>query len=601
MSNRTNAAIFNRTNPEAATYLRVSSIKQTHTAIDIDADGNSIATQREECDSKVRSIEAPLSKEFIEPGKSAQSIEKRPVFRELLAYLKDHSEVGYLVVYSRSRAFRNAIDAAITKRTLDLLGVRLISCKEDFGTGYMADAMETVSDVFNELQVRQSGEDMKQKLRHKALSGGTIGRAKLGYLNIRAEQDGRLFNSSGLDGIRAPLVRKVFELYSTGDYTIERLAAAATDLGLTTRPSARSPREQPVGTSKLHQLLSDPYYAGWVTFQGQLIRGRHEAIITQQLFDQVQDVLLRRSARGQRDRVLFHYLKGMLWCERCCQAGRQSRLIYTEAKGRNGQYHSYYLCRGKQEGVCTLPHLAVWQVEAAVEGAYGRLRLPDGFHADVVRQVEAVVADQTRLTREVQDKLHRQLRRIEQREQRLIDLAADGLLDRSKILERSNAIQGERVRVQASLNETNSELELGAERLKQCLALAADPATLYLEATDETRRQLNETFYDQFFLDEDPIAVAHDVLKQPFDEIRDAGWAYARQKELAGWAARTSDSCLCGRGRRNAGQRAGVSEDDPSSVLADVFPVRVSSKAVLVEPRGFEPLTFSLRTRRSTN
>lgn len=223
--------------PEAVTYLRVSSVRQTQTAIDIDADGNSIATQREACQAKAGGLEAALSREFIEPGKSAQSIEKRPVFRELLAYLKDHPEVGYLIVYSRSRAFRNSIDAAITRRALAMMNVRIISCKEDFGTGYMADAMETVSDVFNELQVRQSGEDIKQKLRHKALNGGTISRAKLGYLNIRAEQDGRLFNSIGLDEKRAPLVRQAFELYATGDYSIDHLEDAAADLGLTTRPT----------------------------------------------------------------------------------------------------------------------------------------------------------------------------------------------------------------------------------------------------------------------------------------------------------------------------------------------------------------------------
>ena len=47
---------------------------------------------------------------------------------------------------------------------------------------------------------------------------------------------------------------------------------------------------------------------------------------------------------------------------------------------------------------------------------------------------------------------------METREQRLIDLAADGLLNRSKILERSNAIQAEKVRIQASLTDTTAEL-----------------------------------------------------------------------------------------------------------------------------------------------
>ncbi len=157
---------------------------------------------------KARSLDASVVAEFVEPGNSAQSIEKRPVFKQLLAYLEDHREVDYVIVYMRSRAFRNSIDAAITKRALSLFGIRIPSCKEDFGTGPVADAMETVSDAFNELQVRQNGEDIRLKLRHKALGGGTITRAKLGYLNTRAEHEGRLFNSIEVDPKRAALVRQ---------------------------------------------------------------------------------------------------------------------------------------------------------------------------------------------------------------------------------------------------------------------------------------------------------------------------------------------------------------------------------------------------------
>ncbi|WP_083696790.1 recombinase family protein [Microbacterium sp. RURRCA19A] len=158
---------------QAVVYLRVSTPRQMLTAIDIDADGNSIATQREACTVRARRAKTPIAAEFVEPGNSAQSIAKRPVFREMLRYIEEHPEVTYVVIYMRSRAFRNLADAAITKRILASMGVKLISAKEDFGEGYMADAMEAVTDIMNEVQVRQSGEDIKQKMRHKAVNGGT--------------------------------------------------------------------------------------------------------------------------------------------------------------------------------------------------------------------------------------------------------------------------------------------------------------------------------------------------------------------------------------------------------------------------------------------
>lgn len=98
------------------------------------------------------------------------------------------------------------------------------------------------------------------------------------------------------------------------------------ELGLTTRPTAKW-SAKPVGDSKLHGMLKG-------SVEGQLFSGRHEPLIDRDLFDRVQDVLAALSSRGQRDRVLKHYLKA------CCSAGgghlvgRKDRLIYTEAMGR---------------------------------------------------------------------------------------------------------------------------------------------------------------------------------------------------------------------------------------------------------------------------
>ncbi|MGI8612414.1 MAG: recombinase family protein [Nocardioidaceae bacterium] len=385
---------------QAVIYLRVSSKRQMDTAADIDPEGNSIATQREMCAAKAERMGARVVKEFVEPGNSAQTIEKRPIFRELLAYLTENPHIDYLIIYLRSRAFRNLGDAVLTKRRLERMDIKLMSAKEDFGEGIMADAMEAVTDIINEVQVRMSGEDIKLKMRHKAENGGTISRARLGYKNIRIEHEGRMVNTIGLDDERAALVRMAWEVYATGEYTIERLYTTMADQGLTTRPSRRTPA-QPLAASQLHRMLSDPYYTGVVVYRGETFAGRHPAIVSQQLFDRVQQVLEMRSSRGQRDRVLFHYLKGLLFCDRCRRAGRTSRLIYVEAKGRNGTTHRYFLCRGRQDKFCDLPYLPVALVEDAVVRFYPSLKLDDEFTAETAGVIEQTMADEQRIVREL--------------------------------------------------------------------------------------------------------------------------------------------------------------------------------------------------------
>ena len=594
-----------KTTARAVLYLRVSSARQLDTAIDIDPEGNSIATQRESCLAKARALGATIEHEFVEPGSSARSIEKRPVFKAMLNYLDEHRDVDYVIVYMRSRAFRNSVDAAITKRALSLFGVRIISCKEDFGTGPLADAMETVTDAFNQLTVAQGGEDIKQKLRHKLRNGGTISRAKVGYLNVRAELDGRLFNTIGVDELRAPLVRQAFELYATGDYAIDALQTAMADLGLTSRPSVRWPDQKVISSNTLLRMLGDPYYAGWVSVDGELIKGRHTPLVSQSLFDLVQEVLASRSQGGSRDRILYHYLKGMLYCGRCNQMGRLTRLIYTEAKGRNGLVYTYYLCRGRQLGHCDLPHLPVAQVEEAVCRHY-RTTLdvsPEALTA-VRTELQSTMDDTQRLTRELHEELRKQLAKLDAREARLIDLAADGLLDRAKIMTRSNAIKMERSRVQVKLTGTSDELAIGAERLANCLSLVEDVPRLYAAAPDETRRRLNQAFFHRLFLDDgSSVRVAEDELNSPFDEIQDVGRVYHRRSfsnppnDLRG----ALDTAAALRNERRPKLALGASDGPVAPVLADIFPVGVSSTRVMVELRGFEPLTPSLRTRCATS
>src|SRR5882724_744894 len=214
-------------------YLRVSSKRQMDTDADVDPDGNSINTQREANKAKAKSMRVVIDKEFIEPGTSAQSIDKRPVFKEVLTYLREHPDVKYVFIYMRSRAFRNFTDAAITKRALLKIGVKLISAKEDFGEGIMADAMEAVTDIMNEVQVRLSGQDIAVKMANKARNGGTNGLAKLGYLNAKVTVDGRKMNSIVVDNERAPHVQHAFELFATGQHTIRSLHKILTDAGFT--------------------------------------------------------------------------------------------------------------------------------------------------------------------------------------------------------------------------------------------------------------------------------------------------------------------------------------------------------------------------------
>ncbi|MGC4105389.1 MAG: hypothetical protein QM753_03395 [Thermomicrobiales bacterium] len=96
-----------------------------------------------------------------------------------------------------------------------------------------------------------------------------------------------------------------------------------------------------------------------VTYKGQVYPGRHEALVTPEVFERVQQVLDARMQRTQRDITHNHVLRGMLHCGRCHTQGRTRQLVYTQAINRYGEVYAYYLCMGKQRHECDLPYLPV--------------------------------------------------------------------------------------------------------------------------------------------------------------------------------------------------------------------------------------------------
>ena len=556
----------------ALTYLRVSTGRQLDTAIDIDPDGLSIHTQRKFAEHKVESLDAYTVMEFIEPGNSAKNVEDRPVFRELLNYLMEHRDIDYVVVYMRSRAFRNHFDAAIVGRQLEKIGVRLVSAKEDFGEGPNAVAMEGMLDIMNGWVNTIQGLDIQAKMYEKAKAGGTLGATKVGYLNVVADFEGRQINTVAIDPLRAPLVRKGFELYATGDYTLDRLELTMADLGLTA-PARGKHRERIVSGKWWHRLLKDPYYVGEITYRGETFKGRHEPIVSYELFQRVQDVRQQRSGSGKRDRIHHHYLKGILFCDRCAREERTSRLIYTPVKGRGGTYE-YYLCRGRQEGFCDLPHLPVSEVEEAIVRHYGTLRLSDDFVDEVLTSLEAGLNAEQANVHAMHMQLTKRLKELDSKEERLIDLAADGSVPQDKIRSRLRQIQADRERASSGLVDTTSELKLGRDTLLDAVERLRHPDRLYAAADDPARRFINETFFSAFYIDQDGIHTSE--LADPFDNLVESLRTYQ--------ATRTPDT------KKGSRPAKALDGNAVSNSVADSG----SSTDTLVELRGLEPLTPTL-------
>lgn len=554
----------------AALYLRVSTPSQVNT--DYNAEGISLPAQREACEAKAAALRAEVVREFVEPGRTATSIDKRPVFQEMMAWIREQKNVDYVIVYHFNRLFRSTIDAALVKRDLRKLGIRVVSTIIDLGEGPEGDMVEAILNAVDEYRSRADGADIAYKMGAKARKGGTIGYVPIGYQNARDRSEGRNIGIVVFDPERADLVRSAFELYATGDYSLQALADELTTRGLRTR-RGRLP-SGPMSDATLQEMLADPYYIGFVTYKGDLIHGHHEPLVTPELFDRVQKVLEERRGLGVRQRKHVYYLKGLLWCGECHEQGVESRLYMQLANGNGGRYR-YWFCGRRAQHQCQSRYLEGDAVEDALTAFYRSLSFPTDMAERLREAIRGAIEEQEKAAKLLHQRLGGELDKLDRQEINLVELAADGSLPTDKVKERLRDIQRRRQLVKAQLEEPGERLNEGAVLLENALLLLEAPGELFERMAPEQRRLLNQALFEKIYIREEHLlAVSKAVFQVPFDDLM-AARDIARGTQLAG--------------------HTGIREDGQVGTLASIF-VNGSKRSELVEVMGFEPTASTMRT-----
>ena len=588
------------TGDDYVAYLRVSSPGQVKT--DYNPEGISIPAQREKIHDRGHELNSNKVAEFIDPGRTATTIDERPEFQDMISYIREHPNVRYVIVYMLSRFARNRVDDAIMVATLEKYGVRLISAVEknidDTPTGRMLHGMIA---VINEYSSNQSAEDIKYKMGQKAKNGGTITRAPVGYLNTIEHFEGRQVRTVIIDPERGPLIRLAFELYATGEHTVEEVAQELFDRGLRMPRDARYPKERGISTNRLYVVLRDDYYCGWITHDDEKYKGRHTPLIPQDLFDQVQLVADTRNTARERRRVHHHWLKGSLFCAPCRHdRGEQRRMIVQHTTNRHGNEYRYFFCNGRFDHVCELPYAPIEEVEELVEEHYATVRFTPEFIAAMRSQLAAMVDGRQTTTKLLQAQFTKQLRELDTKESNLIDLAADGsLLDgtQGKIKVKLQEITKQRDRLTIRLHDVDEDLGTAAEIIETCLQLLQDPQALYRRCNDQQRRLLNQALFEGLYIGQESngdLHVSH-RLREPFGTLHVAQSQYTAS--MGPPTPATLRALLLAPTRQSAPPQQGKGaalELTGAALAGGPWKVPGSNKLLMVGDTGFEPVTSSV-------
>jgi len=301
-------------------YCRVSSKEQEDR-------GYSLEAQEKLLRSHAFKKEFEIAKIF-KISESASGHQIRKTFNEMLVFVKKR-KINTILCEKIDRLTRNLKDGAVISDWVNDNDQRSVHfVKENFVVSRNTRAHENLvwdmKVAIARFYTNNLSEEVKKGQKAKIEAGWIPNGQKFGYISTGEKGHKTHIQDEKI----APYIKRIFELYNSGNYTVKRLVETMYAEGLRGKTGK-------VGHSTIHRLLGDPFYCGYILWNGEQYEGKHDPIISEQLFDEVQEKL-RRPLKAGHYRKKFHTFKGLIRCENCgCLISWQTQ------KG-----HNYGSCRG---------------------------------------------------------------------------------------------------------------------------------------------------------------------------------------------------------------------------------------------------------------
>ena len=498
----------------AVSYLRVSTRGQAERGGGAD-EGFSIPAQREANKKKALSMGAIVGKEFVDRGASARSAD-RPELQKMLEYVKENADrVDYVIVHKVDRLARNRGDDIDIMRTLRECGVQLVSASESIDDTPAGMLLHGIMSSIAEFYSQNLANEVRKGLDEKVKSGGTVGRAPLGYLNIRRIDDkGREERTVVLDTDRAPLIKLAFEEYVTGNWTLSDLADHLAARGLTTRATPKI-ASLPISKRSLYDIFVNPYYKGIVNYKGVEYKGNHPTLVDAETWQRVQEVLSSHY-NGERTREHPHFLKGSLYCRNC-----GSRMIVTYARSSSGVRYPYFVCAGrhsKREKGCKQKAVLIDVVEQRVQQIYDHYSLPLEVRSYLEGWLGKQIDVEKQKYRTSQDDLRREKESLDRKRKKLLEAHYNDAIPLDLLKSEQEKITKQLTMVDAEIRAYETTFTTISEQLNDALNLIEDCGTLYRYANNYEKRLMNQAIFSRLWVDNGGNVTAE--FAKPFNSIR---------------------------------------------------------------------------------
>jgi DNA invertase Pin-like site-specific DNA recombinase len=307
-------------------------------------------------DSQVKEMLALADREGLEvidirrESHSAKDSGQRPIFREILEDLRRDRFNGILT-WAPDRLSRNAGDLG---SIVDLMDEKKLVEIRTYGQQFKNSPNEKFLLMILCSQAKLENDNksinVKRGLKTRCEMGLRPGQAVFGYLNEKhADRKCQVI----LDPERSHIVKQMYEKVAYEKWSGRKIHYwLKFELNLKTRYGNKG-----LTLSNIYQILQNPFYYGVFEYpvkSGNFYTGKHQPIITKELFDQVQAQVKSQSLRSE-ERKEFAFTK-LMTCG-LCGSGITADEKFKTLKDGTVNRHVYYLCSKSKDRHCKVTYL----------------------------------------------------------------------------------------------------------------------------------------------------------------------------------------------------------------------------------------------------
>lgn len=415
----------------------------------------------------------------------------RPHFEAMLRRLRAREADG-VVIHKVDRSARNLADWADVEELLDSgFDVEVASDNLDLGSrgGRLTAGIEAViaADF-----IRNNREEVLKGFNGRIKQGLYPLPAPLGYL------DHGKGKAKTPDPAKAPLVRRAFERYATGDVNLRLLTDDIRAWGL------RNHRGQTLTKDGVWVMLRNPFYTGIIRLKrrGESFPGIHEPIVSARLFERVQSILDGKTNGMVRKHD--HLFRRRFACASCGYA--------MSASLKKG--HVYYRCY--QVACPRTVSVREERLEERVKDRLTEIAFPSELQSEIARVLRDREDTVTKEQRQQLAALKLSLDSLDSRLGRLTDAFVDGTIERELFLSRKDALLADRLRRADQIRVLEADASVKYKTAQKIFELAGSAVFQYESGdTWEKRDVLDKTTCDRLVRPEN-VQIS---LLSPFREL----------------------------------------------------------------------------------